>query len=93
MTMQVIAAVAEFERDLLIERTQSGLARAKSQGKKLGRPLQLNAAQHAAIAAKRRGGASLGALAKEYGVDRSAIQRAANRGLQIQAGSKAKTFR
>lgn len=38
MTMQVLAAVAEFERDLLIERTQSGLARAKAEGKKLGRP-------------------------------------------------------
>jgi putative DNA-invertase from lambdoid prophage Rac len=38
MTMGVIAAVAEFERDLLIERTQSGLARAKMEGKTLGRP-------------------------------------------------------
>ena len=38
MTMSVIAAVAEFERDLLIERTQAGLVRAKAQGKKLGRP-------------------------------------------------------
>ena len=38
MTMQVLGAVAEFERDLLIERTQSGLKRAKSEGKKLGRP-------------------------------------------------------
>ena len=38
MTMQVLNAVAEFERDLLIERTQSGLQRAKSEGKKLGRP-------------------------------------------------------
>ena len=36
--MGVIATVAEFERDLLIERTQSGLARAKSEGKTLGRP-------------------------------------------------------
>ena len=42
MTMGVIAAVAEFERDLLIERTQSGLNRAKSQGKKLGRPARLS---------------------------------------------------
>ena len=33
MTMGVINAVAEFERDLLIERTQSGLARAKAAGK------------------------------------------------------------
>lgn len=38
MTMQVLGAVAEFERDLLIERTQSGLKRAKSEGRKLGRP-------------------------------------------------------
>lgn len=44
MTMQVIAAVAEFERDLLIERTQSGLARAKAQGKALGRPRALTQA-------------------------------------------------
>lgn len=38
MTMQVLGAVAEFERDLLIERTQSGLQRAKAEGKRLGRP-------------------------------------------------------
>ena len=38
MTMQVLAAVAEFERDLLIERTQSGLEHAKAEGKPLGRP-------------------------------------------------------
>lgn len=39
MTMQVLSAVAEFERDLLVERTQQGLLRAKSEGKKLGRPV------------------------------------------------------
>ncbi|MCK1784817.1 recombinase family protein [Pseudomonas sp. TNT11] len=39
MTMQVLGAVAEFERDLLIERTQQGLMRAKSKGKQLGRPI------------------------------------------------------
>jgi putative DNA-invertase from lambdoid prophage Rac len=38
LTMGVINAVAQFEQDLLIERTQSGLARAKSEGKILGRP-------------------------------------------------------
>ncbi|MDP4569565.1 recombinase family protein [Pseudomonas sp. LPH60] len=39
MTMQVLSAVAEFERDLLIERTQQGLMRAKAEGKRLGRPV------------------------------------------------------
>ena len=38
MTMGVIGAVAEFERDLLTGRTQAGLWRAKSEGKKLGHP-------------------------------------------------------
>lgn len=39
MTMGVIASVAEFERDLLIERTHAGLERAKAEGKQLGRPV------------------------------------------------------
>lgn len=76
MTMAVIAAVAEFERDLLIERTQAGLIRAKAQGKQLGRPSSLTTEQHETIRSKRRQGLSLGKLAKEYGVSRSAIQRA-----------------
>ena len=40
MTMNVINAVAQFERDLLIERTQAGLSRAKAQGKQLGQTCQ-----------------------------------------------------
>ncbi|MFT8233503.1 recombinase family protein [Pseudomonas guariconensis] len=38
MTMQLLGAVAEFERDLLVERTQAGLKRAVQEGQKLGRP-------------------------------------------------------
>ena len=79
MTMGVINAVAEFERDLLIERTHAGLNRAKAEGRKLGRPAKLSASQQAAIRTSRAQGVSLGALAKEYGVPRSAIQRAEKR--------------
>lgn len=75
MTMGVIAAVAEFERDLLIERTQSGLQRAKANGSKLGRPSALSEVQQREVLTKRLAGVSLGALAKEYGVTRSAVQR------------------
>jgi putative DNA-invertase from lambdoid prophage Rac len=75
MTMGVIAAVAEFERDLLVERTQAGLNRAKAEGRALGRPSALTTAQQAEILAGRRAGQSLGVLAKQYGVSRSAIQR------------------
>lgn len=75
MTMGVINAVAEFERDLLIERTRSGLARAKACGKTLGRKPALSHSQRNEVLSKRRAGASLGDLAKEYGVSRAAIQR------------------
>lgn len=81
MTMGVIAAVAEFERDLLIERTQSGLTRAKASGKVLGRPQALNKEQQAAIIAERSKGVSLGVLAKQYGVSRAAVQRVEKRSI------------
>lgn len=45
MTMTVLAAVAQFERDLLIERTQAGLERAKAEGKALGRPTKASSEQ------------------------------------------------
>ena len=75
MTMGVIAAVAEFERDLLIERTQAGLARAKSEGKTLGRPQSLSNAQTGAIWQRLGIGESVAALAKEYGTSRQTVMR------------------
>jgi putative DNA-invertase from lambdoid prophage Rac len=79
MTMAVINAVAEFERDLLIERTQAGLRRAKAEGKVLGRPSILSPEQKESIRARRAEGSSLGALAREFNVSRAAIQRAEKR--------------
>lgn len=79
MTMGVIAAVAEFERDLLIERTQSGLARAKAAGKTLGRPQRLSNDDQASIRVARAQGVSLGVLAAKHGVSRAAIQRVEKR--------------
>ena len=75
MTMGVIAAVAEFERDLLIERTQSGLTRAKSQGKTLGRPNGLGEAAIKAVVARLAQGEAVAALAREYGTSRQSIMR------------------
>lgn len=79
MTMAVIAAVAEFERDLLIERTQAGLSRAKSEGVKLGRPRALNEEQEREVVLLRKNGVSLSSVASKLGVSRSAIQRAESR--------------
>ena len=75
MTMGVIAAVAEFERDLLIERTQSGLARAKSQGKTLGRPQSLSEAAAKGVMSRLAQGETVAALARDYGTSRQSIMR------------------
>ena len=75
MTMGVIAAVAEFERDLLIERTQSGLARAKSQGKTLGRPRALGEPDVKQVGLRLAKGEAIAALAREYGTSRQSIMR------------------
>lgn len=79
LTMGVISAVAEFERDLIVERTQAGLKRAKAAGTVLGRPSALDLGQQDAIRQRRALGVSLGVLAKEYGVSRAAIQRVEKR--------------
>ena len=75
MTKGVIAAVAEFERDLLIERTQSGLARAKSQGKTLGRPQSLDEDAIKTVRARLAQGEAVAALAREFGTSRQSIMR------------------
>ena len=76
MTMQVLAAVAEFERDLLIERTQAGLARAKAEGKAIGRPGALSDAQQDTIRDRLSKGESVAALAKEFKTSRQTVMRA-----------------
>ena len=75
MKMQVIAAVAEFERDLLIERTQSGIVLAKAAGKQFGRPPALNAEERAAVVEQLDAGATIAELAREFKTTRQTIMR------------------
>ena len=75
MTMGVINIVAEFERDQLVERTQAGLARAKSEGKILGRRSKLTSAQKKKIVSELVDKISISQLARKYGVSRMTIAR------------------
>lgn len=75
MTMGVIAAVAEFERDLLVERTQAGLSRAKAQGKVLGRPRSIDAQGTKLVVERLERGEAVAALARECGTSRQSIMR------------------
>lgn len=75
MTMQVISAVAEFERDLLLERTHSGIARAKSAGKRFGRPPVLNEEKQQAVLEQLNAGISISAIARQFSTTRQTILR------------------
>ncbi|MNJ34589.1 putative DNA-invertase from lambdoid prophage Rac [compost metagenome] len=73
LLLSMLAAVAEMERDLLIERTQAGLTRAKAEGKKLGRPSKITPEQRSDILRSVAEGASISALARKYAVSRATI--------------------
>ncbi len=88
MTMGVIAAVAEFERDLLIERTQSGLARAKSEGRALGRPHSLSKPQTELVVERLASGKSVASLARQFGTSRQTVMRVRDAVIQGQPATK-----
>lgn len=79
LTMGVLNTVAQFERDLLIERTQSGLSRAKSQGVKLGRPSILSNDQKNQVIQRIQSGLSISAVAREFKTSRQTIMRVNNK--------------
>ena len=73
LLLTMLSAVASMERDLLIERTQAGLMRAKAEGKRLGRPSKTTPEQKAEIVLRRNNGESVASLAREYGVSRATV--------------------
>ena len=77
LVFHIMGALAEFERDLIQERTKAGLRAAKKRGKRLGRPPALSPAQvkhaKAAIASKHE---TVSGMAEILGVNRSTVQRA-----------------
>jgi len=73
LMLAMLAAVAEMERDLIVERTQAGLARAKAEGKILGRPSKTTLEQRKAMAEGYANKQSVSALAKLYGISRATV--------------------
>ena len=73
MTMGVIAAVAEFERDLLIERTLSGQARARAEGTHMGRPAKTSIAEREAILSALAKGDTVSSVAVQYKISRASV--------------------
>jgi len=75
LMLTMLAALAEMERDMLVERTQAGLARAKAEGKTLGRPVSTTDEQRSAIARQHQAGESISALARAFGISRASVLR------------------
>src|SRR5579883_756052 len=71
----LLAAIAEFERDLIRERTGEGRRRAQANGVKFGRKRKLSDYQRQEALKRRAAGETLTKIAKSYGVDVSMISR------------------
>ena len=71
----VVSALAEFERDVLSERTKQGLEAARARGVCLGRPLKLNPRQVVQARARLARGERVKAVARSYGIHPSTLRR------------------
>ena len=71
----LLAAIADFERDLIRERTGEGRKRAMANGVKFGRTRKLSEYQRAEAIKRRADGETLASIAKSYGVAISMISR------------------
>lgn len=77
LTFHVFGALAEFERDLIIDRTKAGLAAARARGAKPGRKPALSPDQVGVVRQMHSSGQhTVEAIAKVVGVSRATIYRA-----------------
>jgi DNA invertase Pin-like site-specific DNA recombinase len=72
----IFAALAEFERELIVERTKAGLAAARARGRRGGAPYKMTPAKlRLAMAAMGQPETHIGALCRELGVTRQTLYR------------------
>jgi DNA invertase Pin-like site-specific DNA recombinase len=76
LMFNMLAAIAEFENDLRSERQAEGIAKAKKNGVKFGRPAKLTEAKKQEIYLRRIAGATILELANEFRLGKATIYRA-----------------
>jgi DNA invertase Pin-like site-specific DNA recombinase len=74
----ILGGLAEFERELIKDRTDAGRVRAKARGVKFGRKPKLNPFQREQALARLSTGETQAEVARTYGVDRATISRLAS---------------
>jgi DNA invertase Pin-like site-specific DNA recombinase len=80
LILTVLGGLAEFERSLIMARTQAGIQRAKERGVTFGRPTKLSAKQRQMIAKRYAAGETAAALARDFKVGEATVWRALNPG-------------
>jgi DNA invertase Pin-like site-specific DNA recombinase len=76
LVVTIMSGIAEFERKLILSRTEAGILKAREQGKKFGRPSALDVGQKRKIAERYAAGETMAALAADYEVGEATIFRA-----------------
>jgi DNA invertase Pin-like site-specific DNA recombinase len=76
LIMTIMGGIAEFERELIRERCEEGIERAKAKGTKLGRRARLSPEQRRVAADRWAKGETLAELGKVYGVSEATMSRA-----------------
>jgi DNA invertase Pin-like site-specific DNA recombinase len=75
LTFHLLGAVAEFERDLIAERRNEGIANALAKGVKFGRREKLTPSQVEELRTARRAGESRASLQERFGISKSSFYR------------------
>ena len=75
----IMSGLAEWERDLLIQRTREGVAHARAQGRVGGPKPKLSSEQAQVVKELIDGGKTISAVARTFGVSRPTIYRALER--------------
>jgi DNA invertase Pin-like site-specific DNA recombinase len=76
LVVTIMSGINEFERSLILSRTEAGIAKARANGKKFGRPSALDVTQKRKIAERYAAGETMAALAMDYDVGEATIFRA-----------------
>ena len=73
LMLTMLSAVAEMERDLLIERTKAGQERARKEGVKFGAPVKVGDEDREIVKRLLKDGVTVSELSRRYGVSRGTI--------------------
>jgi DNA invertase Pin-like site-specific DNA recombinase len=86
----MLAALAEFERELILERTRAGIARARALGKKFGAPRRISEAVAREVRERRARGESLRMISQRMNVKLGGVRSVLRRDVVLRSANASK---